>query len=299
MYEDFGTDGDEIPAFVKGGARGLRELLRGRAHERGRQAVDALKRERGAPWRLGPDHVAWKCPQCGEEKFADLQNGVHYETRYSCACMKARYAEVADAYFGEHRPRFAREAWERTEPPARFRDATFASFRARPGTRQALKRCEEYAAAFTLSEEGRSLFLLGRVGVGKTHLAIATARATVDRVLAQVAITSSAAIVSGVRGDGDRFDWKLVDRMVAAELLLLDDLGQESVTAWSRDLVYRVLDGRYQEGRPCVVTSNLGDAQLRDVYGEALVSRLYEMTDPVEINATDYRAELAKARGAA
>jgi DNA replication protein DnaC len=118
----------------------------------------------------------------------------------------------------------------------------------------------------------------------------------VRRLHASVAVESSAELVAAAKPDGDR---KVNQRAVRADLLVLDDLGQERPTEFARETVFEVIAARYDAEAPMIVTSNLGDAQLRDAYGEALVSRLYESTELVTVTASDYRAEIARERGAA
>ena len=89
-----------------------------------------------------------------------------------------------------------------------------------------------------------------------------------------------------------------VDRAIGTELLIRDDVGQEQPTPFSRDVLYRVIAGRYEAQRPTIITSNGADAQLEERLGGAAVSRLYEMSEPVVLKATDYRQEILRARQA-
>jgi len=83
---------------------------------------------------------------------------------------------------------------------------------------------------------------------------------------------------------------------LSCDLLVLDDLGAEKVTDWVQDVLFRIVDGRYRAVRPILVTTNLAPNDLPRTIGERITDRLLEITVPVEIKATSYRMELAKAR---
>jgi len=75
-----------------------------------------------------------------------------------------------------------------------------------------------------------------------------------------------------------------VDRMIRADILFIDDLGKAPWTPATVGIWFDVLDGRYRDGRPIVVTTNLDGAalvaQLRvgpDI-GEPMLRRMRETT---------------------
>jgi DNA replication protein DnaC len=60
--------------------------------------------------------------------------------------------------------------------------------------------------------------------------------------------------------------------MREVDVLALDDLGSVRINDWTRDLLLPVIDTRWAEGKPTIITSNLDD--LDEKVGEALASRL-------------------------
>jgi DNA replication protein DnaC len=134
------------------------------------------------------------------------------------------------------------------------------------------------------------LVLLGGYGCGKTHLAAAIANLAVERgqpVLFVVApdlldyLRATFAPNSPVTYD-ERFD-----QVRNAPLLILDDLGTQSSTAWAQEKLFQILNHRYNLRLPTVVTTNqsLDDIDLR------LRSRLADPTlsNIVTILAPDFR----------
>lgn len=114
-----------------------------------------------------------------------------------------------------------------------------------------------------------NLMLLGPVGVGKTFAAFAVARHLMEAGSA-VAWWPTVELFDGLRPDGG-VD---VDRPARAEYLLLDDLGGEKPSEWVAERLYLILNRRWLDGRPTIVTSNLEPAQLREVIGARTYDRL-------------------------
>lgn len=115
----------------------------------------------------------------------------------------------------------------------------------------------------------------GPAGTGKTHMAVATilrwinARGYGARFI--VVPIWLQQIRSGFH-DGTSAD--LLHRAQSAKLLVLDDLGAELATDWVRDTVYSVINYRYNELLPTLVTTNLSLSEISSSYHDRLASRL-------------------------
>jgi DNA replication protein DnaC len=223
------------------------------------------------------------CPACGSERTPPWST----QRAPVCPCEAKEVGNLRDNYIRERTPEVALEIWERSGVPVRFREAGFEGFEPRPGTDKAVAASRRWAEGFSLdTQEG--LFYSGGFGSGKTHIAVATLRRAVERKLPGVVFESSGSLLAKVRC-GDKLDWGPVERAIGAELLLLDDLGPRNGTDFLRDVVARVLFARYQDAKPTLITSNLGPKALTASVGGAIVSRIHEMTEPVNLTATDFR----------
>ena len=72
-------------------------------------------------------------------------------------------------------------------------------------------------------------------------------------------------------------------------LLVIDDLVAEKVTDWSRAVLFSVLNDRINNKMPTIVTSNLTPAEISEVLGERIGSRLAGDFLQVEIKGEDRR----------
>jgi DNA replication protein DnaC len=70
---------------------------------------------------------------------------------------------------------------------------------------------------------------------------------------------------------------------------VLDDLGREKVTDWTGEVVYTLVNGRYEAMLPTVVTTNLTRSDLAESAYWPAISRLAEDGALVAIEAEDRR----------
>ncbi len=169
-----------------------------------------------------------------------------------------------------------------------FLNRTFDSFdQTIPGVNEAIVT----AKAFSRAPEGW-LFLHGRCGSGKTHLAVAIAldfmaRHPHQRVLFSVVPD----LLDHLRatfdpGHGVAYDERF-DAIRGAQLLILDDLGTENTTPWAKEKLYQIFNHRYNEQLPTVITSNQDFRKIE----ERVLSRILDtrLTKYVHVDADDFR----------
>lgn len=77
-------------------------------------------------------------------------------------------------------------------------------------------------------------------------------------------------------------------------VLLLDDLGTEKPSDWTRERVYDLVNHRYDAKKPTIITSNLNSKELRAVYGDRLVDRLTECCTGFAMKTGNYRQEATR-----
>ena len=158
-------------------------------------------------------------------------------------------------------------------------DKTFESFDLRSAelTRpQAanLKKAFERVRSFAEQPEGWLVLNGTAYGNGKTHLAAAAANAVSKRgeqalfivvpdLLDHLRATFSPQV-------GQRLDQRF-NEIRSAPLLVLDDLGTESATAWAREKLYQLFNHRYNAKLPTIVTTSVPPEEL----DPRLASRFY------------------------
>jgi len=109
-------------------------------------------------------------------------------------------------------------------------------------------------------------------------------------------------IQSTFKSDSSDSKEDVIAPYVDVELLVLDELGATKPTDFVRDMLYSLLNQRYNRRRITVATTNYFDEppkgereKLEDRIGYRLRSRLHEMCRTVRIDADDYRREVNQA----
>jgi DNA replication protein DnaC len=164
------------------------------------------------------------------------------------------------------------------------------------------------AAVTTWAELGRKaqgLYLVGQVGTGKTHAAwgalaawcMATETtphgaegAPADwggRVAPSVIFTRMTDLLDDLR-PGENSTRRIRDCQHAA-LLVIDDIGAEKPSEWTQERFYSVVDHRYANCMPLILTGNIPPKELGPQVGERAASRLAEMCQVIPMTGADRR----------
>lgn len=171
----------------------------------------------------------------------------------------------------------------------RFGDATFETFVAdTPAQRRVLEGCRAFA-----TELRGSLWLLGRCGCGKTHLAAAIVMAAIDADRSAHLITARA-LVKQIRAtwsrDASETENDVVARYGRCGLLAIDEVGVGEVSEADRTQLLDVIDMRYQRCLPTVIATNLNAELLRAAVGERIYDRLREQSTVLVLAWASHRA---------
>ena len=151
-----------------------------------------------------------------------------------------------------------------------------------------------YAENFT-SDASRNLLMIGGTGVGKTHMSSALAKEIIDRGY-DVLYESAPNIFFEL--EQERFardgEERKSDRYYTAELLIIDDLGTESVTQYSVACLYNILNTRINKGMSTVINTNLMPEALYKKYTDRIASRLLGEYTVLHFIGTDIRMQKLK-----
>ncbi|WP_040263720.1 ATP-binding protein [Pseudomonas massiliensis] len=162
----------------------------------------------------------------------------------------------------------------------RFRPCSLDNYLTRlPGQAQALAVCQAYVDQFEeCLDAGRCLLMLGNFGNGKTHLGCAILKSVVTRYGATALYAPAPDIIAALKasfakGSEDTEQSILAD-LSAVDLLLIDELGAQGGTEFERHSLHTIIDTRYRNMLPTIITSNLPSSELSDYIGDRALDRL-------------------------
>jgi DNA replication protein DnaC len=178
---------------------------------------------------------------------------------------------------------------------------------------------QRFAAEFPVGNEN-GLLLMGPCGVGKTHLAVAALKEIILRGHSGLFYDYRELlkeIQDSYNSENQATEMSVLEPVLQAEILVLDDIGSSKPSLWALETVGHVLNTRYNEKRVTLLTTNFLDSDtkansaaptpsprvvgmrtppiedsLTERVGKRIRSRLYEMCRTVEIFAPDYRKEI-------
>lgn len=153
---------------------------------------------------------------------------------------------------------------------------------------------------------GAGLLITGGVGAGKTHLAVAVLSELIETKGVRGLFCDVTGLLERLQATysrgSDEDASTIVEPFREADLLVLDELGARRPTDWVRDVLYGLLNARYNQRRVTIVTTNFGDGPvpggetLEGRLGLPVRSRLAEMCQVVVLDGPDFRREVRPAR---
>lgn len=217
----------------------------------------------------GSDEKKYQCPKCQDRTgYIEKREGIEFYVRCSCAdwrkterMMKA--SEITDE----------------------FKKLGFKNFvtNGKPKIIQDIRECAlAYLKEFSniRGERANSIALLGQPGAGKTHLLTAIANNLIQYQKVPVLYFPYVEGFNDLKDDFDSLEAKL-ERMKQIDVLFIDDLfkpvrGKPRATEWQVEQTYAVINYRYLNHKPILISSELTVDELADV-DEALGTRIYQM----------------------
>lgn len=196
------------------------------------------------------------------------------------------------------------------------------NFKPRAGQDKALNAVEQFARDFLDNKNPVGLLLVGGVGSGKTHIVASLVNYLADAMELYSREEHPDEYIDSYKSDFSWLDkntgvcfvmlselyehlrfcysennsWfpkQIVNHLREVELLVLDDMGAEKASDWTKEILFNIIDYRYNEQLPMIVTTNCVPEELKEKIGDRNFDRLREMCALVSIVAASQR-ETAK-----
>ena len=202
---------------------------------------------------------AWQCAKCQDTGYVDSR---------ICSCLAELY-EKQRAKNLSALLKLGSESFETFD--LSFYDGV-------PGAREQMELiydfCREYAAGF--GPRSVNLLFRGDTGLGKTFLSACIARVVSQRGFSVVYATTVEALTAyeDQKFRDDPTAPARIERLQGCELLILDDLGTEMVTEFTKSALYTLINSRLLGGKKTIVSTNLTEKDMERLYTPQICSRL-------------------------
>lgn len=187
--------------------------------------------------------------------------------------------------------------WKDCGIPLRYTSSSLNSWEPKSKTQSAiLAAVRAYADGFSDNFRlGRGLLLLGDIGTGKTHLACGVLTEAISQGYKGI-FTSATGLFANLKeefGGKRREGESAAETCARRDLLVIDDIGAHRGTDWEVGVLHQILDARYAERLPTILTSNSEDFDA--FVGVRVADRLIENSLRLTFKGNSQRASASTA----
>lgn len=192
--------------------------------------------------------------------------------------------------------RFSKTYLESSGIPERYKNCKFSNyFPKTPHQLKALRESQFFFQIFPFTSKG--LLFYGPPGTGKTHLAAAILRNVLKYKGIRGVFCDFRNFLLTIKStyDTNESEAEIIEAVIKAPLLILDDVGAERNTEWAKEKLNLIINYRYINNLPTVITTNLtfdgSGERFSSKFDERTESRIYEMCKILKVEGDDKRRE--------
>lgn len=196
------------------------------------------------------------------------------------------------------------------------------SIKPQKGQEEAFEAVTSFTENYLLDKKPDGLLLIGGVGSGKTFMVSSVVNNIVDQKYEKNILWSKTPTDDYLRRMSHDYNWflnciddvcfisvtelfeklktsiasqetwfydKMMQHLKTVELLVLDDLGSEKSSEWTKSVLFEIIDYRYNELLPILVTTNCPPKELKEKIGDRNFDRLREICTLVSVTTESQR----------
>ncbi len=186
--------------------------------------------------------------------------------------------------------------------PKDIQNSTFQQIDFDTGREEAIHSAIDFCMSFSSEIPAKGLYLYGAFGVGKSYIAGAITNELAKHEIPSLMVHFPALVDELKESIADKRIGGKIEALKTTQVLILDDIGAESLTPWLRDEVLSVvLHNRMAEKLPTVYTSNMTLDELEEHFsytgkggweilkGKRLMERIRPFVKPISVQGYNRR----------
>lgn len=224
------------------------------------------------------------CPICGDTGYIGGK---------ICGCVKRKAAEIMLSELSEEMP-LENSRFDNFNLNY-YKDEDGKSGNPRRRMTAILKVCTEYVIGFD-PKKSKNLLFMGSAGLGKTHLTLAIVSGLIEKGFVPVYGSAENLFAKIEKEKFAGENRGAYESMTTCDLLVIDDLGAEMATAFTKSALYNLVNTRLLSGRPTIINTNLSMKEIETRYTARISSRLIGSFDAYKFIGNDIRQQKAVER---
>ena len=233
----------------------------------------------------------YECPVCNDTGFVEVDNRSEM-----CSCLKQRLLDIS--YDSSNLSNLKNENFSTFDANIFSDEVDFAKFGQRISPRKNILNIKENALSFVENFDDPSynnLLFTGNTGLGKSFMSSCIAFELIQRnktVLYQTSSVLLESIIDYKMSKDKDFDNNVYKSALSVDLLIIDDLGTESLNSMKLDELFNVINTRilnFNKVTKTIISTNLSIKDIFESYEERIGSRIAGHYDIYRFFGNDLR----------
>ena len=246
------------------------------------ESADLAKEKKEIIKKAGIKPFKYDCSFC---------NDTGYVSGKICECIKKKAGTILISEFSKQMPvkecRF--DNFDLKYYPSKLKNSKENPKRRMTGI---LKTCKEYVLNFS-PLSSKNMIFYGDTGLGKTHLSLAIVSGVIEKGYLPV-YGSAENLFSIIEKEKFSGEGKgTYESIIECDLLVIDDLGAEMATSFTKSVLYNLINSRILSGKPTIINTNLSIKKINEKYDARIASRIIGSYDGYVFSGVDIRQQKA------
>ncbi len=175
--------------------------------------------------------------------------------------------------------------------PERFKDKTFKNYKI---TSNKQRDIVDRIQTFIKKPNRVGLIMIGSMGTGKNHLAIALLKEIINKTVQKSIITEASKIIRSIKDswvDKSKTEKEVLESYTQPYLLIIDEIGVQFGSETEKQYLTEIINDRYNAMKPTILIGNLKIKEIEDLLGDRVIDRFKEGGEVLVFDWESYRGK--------